>query len=100
VSEADFLVKVRDGAAMIADACGERLEKLRPRQNEPVWSPEKIVWQPSQGDKGPFEKCTDFQNKEYSAMLTDINNHMGAMYRDSTFYWVFPDGRTVGKKPK
>jgi len=64
MSEVDFLVKVRDGAALILDACQERLEKLMPTPSEPVWSAEKIVWRPSEGDKGPFEKCTDFQNKE------------------------------------
>lgn len=32
MSEVDFLVKVRDGATMIADACQERLEKLGPKE--------------------------------------------------------------------
>ena len=49
----DFLVKLRDAATMIADACEAELEKTNPTfKNEP----EKIPWTKATGAKGTYER--------------------------------------------
>lgn len=78
----------------------KKIGKLNGPQTEPAWNPEKILWKEAQGDKGLYHRSDDFENPEFRAMLRDLNGHKGALYRDSTFYWVFPDGRTVGRKLK
>ena len=83
-----------------AENAKKKLGELKGPKTEPVWNPEKILWTEATGDKGLYHRSDDFENPEFKAMLRDLNGHKGALYRDSTFYWVFPDGKIVGRKLK
>jgi hypothetical protein len=99
LSEADFLVKLRDGATMIADACQERLEKLAPAGVK-GWDAEKIKWVQAQGSSGPYEKSDDVDSLDFKLMLKDLQEHNGKLSCNGYFYWVFTNGSTVGRKLK
>jgi hypothetical protein len=64
------------------------------------WDPAKIKWQPGMGVKGPFEWSDDINNPEFKAMLKDLAAHKDRMNREGYFYWVYPNGATVGRKKR
>jgi hypothetical protein len=99
VSDVDFLVKLRDGATMIADACQERLEKLRPRsQTDTMADTEEIHWTTEIGGKGEYERSDDKDNPRHQALLKILSAHQGAVRSDNWFIWTFDDGVTIGRK--
>jgi hypothetical protein len=104
MSEVDFLVKLRDAACMIKDACDERLEKMAPagvQKGAPKnYDIEKIAWQDAAGDKGPFQKTQDVNSADYKALLEDVQAHKGKMTVSGWFVWVFQDGTTLGRKKR
>ena len=92
----DFMIALQSAVQNAKKQIGE----LKSPKTEPAWNPEKILWKEAQGDKGVYHRSDDFENLEFRAMLRDLSGHKGALFRDSTFYWVFPDGKTVGRKLK
>ena len=64
------------------------------------WDPAKIKWTQEQGTAGPFEKSEDINNTEFKAMLKDLAAHKGRMNRNGAFYWIYPNGSTVGRKQR
>ncbi len=79
MSEADFLVKFRDCAQMLADAIQERLEFLAFTHTEATevssWDPSKIKWQPAQGTSGPYEKSSDVDCPDFKELLARATPH-------------------------
>jgi hypothetical protein len=107
-SEVEFLVKLRDAAAMILDGCESRLESLAPagvRQASATaqkkdYDIEKIQWQDAKGDKGPFQKSADVNSLDHKQLLKDVQAHKGKMTVQGWFVWVFQDGSTLGRKKR
>ncbi|MGC8896172.1 MAG: hypothetical protein ACP5LB_05335 [Candidatus Bathyarchaeia archaeon] len=64
------------------------------------WNPERIIWEKTQGDKGPYERSSDINNPEFKVMLKDLAAHNGKLTKDEYFYWTFKDGATVGRKKR
>jgi len=102
MSDVEFLVKIRDGAQLIADACTQKLEALAPKETEGFkWDPSKISFKTANGARGPFEKADPTNIPDFKAMLADLKAHDGKLTRDGFFYWVFSsDMATVGRKKK
>jgi len=105
MSTTDFIIKVRDAAAMVLDSCTEYLEKHAAPPGESAstaatWNPEKIVWTSKIGAKGTFQMSEDMNNLDFKAMHKDLVDHQGNLNRDGMFYWIFPNGATVGRKQK
>lgn len=101
MSSIDFLVKLRDAACMIKDACEEYLAKMAPDQTKgSSWNPERIKWEQAQGSSGPYEKSEDVNSLDFKTMLKDLASHQGKLQRDGYFYWAFQNGSTVGRKRK
>jgi len=106
VGSVDFLVKLRDVATMMADACNEELEKRAPSEaQEHKWDPSKIPWREAEGARGKYERYPAENEKaeathDYKNMLADLRDHGDKMTRESYFYWLFRDGATVGRKKK
>lgn len=110
MSEIDFLVKVRDGAQLIVDACHDRLEKLAPPETREVeqpkdkhtwdWNPQSIKWVETTGNKGAYEKSEDYNSLDHKALIKDLAAHCGKLSRDGFFYWLFENGSTIGRKKK
>lgn len=102
MSEVDFLVKLRDAACAIKDACEERIEKLAPAEvkGEKGYDIEKISWSDATGDKGPFQKSSDDNSPDFKLLLKDVHGHKGKMTVAGWFVWVFQDGVTLGRKKR
>jgi hypothetical protein len=64
------------------------------------WDPSKIRWEEAEGFKGRYERTEDINNTEYKAMLKDLAEHKGDLWREGYYYWVFQNGATVGRKKK
>lgn len=102
----DFLVKMRDGAQMIADACNEQLEQMDPTKTTANYNPESIGWTRAEGSRGPYERYPapqqppDHGNMDYSSLLEDLKQHDGKLTRAGLFYWLFNDNVTIGRKPR
>jgi len=61
----------------------------------------EIVWASKNGAKGPFELCDPKLNKgndNYETLLRDLKASSGRKHIGKQFYWVFPDGETIGRK--
>ena len=71
-----------------------------PPEKEPreSWDPQKIKWLSAQGSKGQYERSEDVDNPEFEKMLQDLGTHKGKLYRNGLFYWLFTNGRVVGRK--
>jgi len=80
----------------------EQIAKLVGAEEKPKfqWNPEKIKWEKAQGSKGEFEKSEDVDNPEFKKMLKDLAEHNGKLTRNGTFYWIFQNGSTVGRKKR
>ena len=100
-TEVDFLVKLRDAAALIKDACEEQLEKMAPgsgSSSPTIYNISKIAWGTAQGSKGPYEKTEGDKSADYQALLKDLQVHNGKMNIGGSFYWLFENGTTIGRK--
>jgi len=108
VSTVDFLVKLRDAAKLIAEACEEYLAALAPPEAKPEqkqkrewsWNPHYILWNPAEGPSGPYEKACMPDNGNFQLLIRDLQAHGGKLTREGWFYWLFGDGRTVGRKKR
>lgn len=104
MSEADFLVKLRDGATMIADAAQERLEKLGPKESSTDASPDlsMIAWKPVAGPRGPFEIAETEANKNaaFERLTAYLSGHAGKATISDYFVWQLTGSQNIGRKPK
>jgi hypothetical protein len=108
----DVLVRVRDGHRMtIADALDEYLESLAPPGCErasqgpaagsaDTWDPAKVRWTAAMGPSGDFEKTTDADAPDYKSLVSDLKTHGGKLSKNGFFIWLYPDGKTIGRKRK
>lgn len=98
--QVDFLVKVRDAAALVLDATNEYLESLAPpgAGSSASYDLSKIAWSKASGAKGEYERSEDVNSLDFKALLKDLQAHKGCMRKDGYFYWVFENGTTIGRK--
>ena len=101
-SVVEFYIKLRDAAALILDGANAVLETLAPPGASPTGSYDvnKIQWQSVQGTKGPYEKTDGDKTADYQALLKDLQLHKGKMNIDGSFYWLFENQKTIGRKPR
>ena len=79
-SEIDFLVKVRDGAALIMDTCESRLEQLSPVEVKEDFN--KLSWEEKQGKKEPFQQTNEKANNNSPLWQT-----LKAKLKDNKGFW-------------
>jgi len=102
VEAAAFNMKSR-----IAKKHGVQTEKTEVQQTtgEPIkYNPENIPWVRAEGKNGIYERYPAYQQKpamltDYINLLADLTTHNGKLQRSGLFYWKFPDGSTIGRKP-
>ena len=100
--QVDFLIKLRDGLALILDATTEYLETLAPLGASPTgpsYDVAKIAGVRTEGPRGIYEKITD-NGPDAEALRKDLVAHKGKLTIDGAFYWLFEDQRTIGRKPR
>ena len=60
----------------------------------------RIRWLERKGPKGSFELSDDAGNPDHKALLKFLVELAGgAVNSEGFFYWVFPDGCVIGRKP-
>lgn len=91
MSSVDFLVKLRDAAAMIMDAANEQLEKMAPAEvkyDEKDF--EKLFWEDQQGRKGPFQRTSKKANSNseiFQGLQAILKEHKGFCHIGAFKYW-------------
>ena len=108
MSTVDFLVKLRDAAQMIVEACEEYLAGLAPPEareeqkpeREWSWNPQSVTWKRAEGPAGPYERARMPDNGNFQLLVRDLRAHGGKLTREGIFYWLFSDGQTVGRKKR
>jgi hypothetical protein len=98
----EFYIKLRDAAALILDGANAVLEVLGPPENRQssAYDVAKIKWESAEGPKGVYEKSDDINNPNHKALLQDLQAHKGKMNIAGSFYWLFENQKTVGRKPR
>lgn len=82
MSEIDFLVKIRDGLALIQDACTERLEKMAPPEAKDL-DLTKLPWETKHGvAKGDYE-----QTSEKASQNCDVWKELKAKVKEHKGFW-------------
>ncbi len=64
------------------------------------WNPNAIRWRQVEGSSGPYERTEDADNSHFKGMLKELKAHNGKMTKNEHFYWIFPQGTTVGRKKR
>jgi hypothetical protein len=59
----------------------------------------KVPFTDAQGEHGPFQKSTAFDNLDHVALLKYLGEHKGKATLEGFFVWVFGDNKTIGRKP-
>jgi hypothetical protein len=75
-------------------------EEATPRSIKLPFKAENISWITKTGPRGPFELSNDYNNLDHKALLEFLKTHAGgAIVSQGFYYWIFPDAKTVGRKP-
>ena len=100
--QVEFLLELRDAGQKIVDAANLVLEGLAPAGASAgsSYDVRKIAWQQVQGPRGPYEKIDGDNSADYQALLKDLQVHKGKMNIDGSFYWLFENQKTIGRKPR
>jgi hypothetical protein len=106
VAEVDFLVKLRDAAAMILDAATERLEKIgSPGANKTqgaainlAFDPSKLTWQTKTGPKGEYEICTQTNHDEFKKAMGLLESGGDQITHLGCFYWIMTNRTAIARK--
>jgi hypothetical protein len=70
----------------------KRLPSIKP------FNLEKILWEPKQGQSGPFERSVDRDNPEFQNVVNALV-HQRSVTIDGWYVWLFKDNTTLGRKP-
>jgi hypothetical protein len=114
MSEKDFelllddLKDLADGLESVAVKLARAIQKLQGLEPQRKGSPElpfhadRIAWKDATGEKGPYGRAEDYENPDHKALVQFLNDHIPSKCVTSQgfFYWLFSDGRTVGRRPK
>jgi hypothetical protein len=62
----------------------------------------KIQWQDKENQNGKFQMSEDINNPDHKALLAFLNEHVPSkcVQSEGQFYWVYPNGTTIGRKPR
>jgi hypothetical protein len=96
MSSVDFLVKLRDAACLIKDACEEQLEKMTPVEVKEDFS--KLFWEKKIGTKGEFEQTSEKTNNNsdlWKTLKANLKEHKGFWQHAGYKYWFDMQQETV-----
>jgi len=94
----DFFNAVEAGITQARQTIKKR--KLE-EKSQPTWNPDRIKWCKAEGPSGPYEKASVEENqgnKDFEALLADLNAHGGKMTKNGFFLWLFTNSDAVGRK--
>jgi hypothetical protein len=106
--ELETVSKLRDAFQAAVDALQEEIEKHNPeltQQTPENFNPEKISWTKAKNQKGQtYERYPAYQQQptltvEYTGLLDKLKQNNNKYFYGAIFYWLFPDGVTIVRKP-
>lgn len=105
MSSVDFLVKMRDAATMIADACNEELEKKAPVEaNIDAKDFDKLFWETKAGGKGDYQqtsKRATSNHPVFQTLQSILKEHNGFCVIGAYKYWNHQnDVNTIDRRKK
>lgn len=90
MSDVELLVKIRDGAQLIADACAERLESMAPAEVRELGDFDMLTWELKQPQNGePYEQADHGKNKvkEFGILQQKLKDHNGFWQTQTCKFW-------------
>jgi hypothetical protein len=91
----EFLIKLRDGATMIADAAQEQLEKLAPCDvKHDLKDFASLRWETKQGTKASYEQTSKEANNNseaFQGLQKILQGHNGFWQSSTHKYWIHRD---------
>lgn len=90
MSEIEFLVKLRDAATMIADACEDYLGTKAPVEVRELGDFDGLKWTEKDGSKGKYEQTTKAANnnsQEFQALQQKLKDKGGFFQTKSFKFW-------------
>jgi len=97
MSDVALVVKLRDAAAMIEEACNEYLEKQTPKDEENV-DYDKLLWAEKKGEKGPYQqtsKQNNGNNDLWQTLQKKLKEHGGFWQTKTHRYWFHQNDQDV-----
>jgi len=90
MSEVEFLVKLRDGAQIIADATNEYLETMAPADERDLGDSDSLTWVQKEGGSGPYQQARHEDNKtaEFEALQKKLQEHNGFWQSKNYKFWL------------
>jgi hypothetical protein len=89
--------RIYEGLSGIVSAFNELEESYQ--MGKGIWDPNAIKWVETEGPSGKYERANQQTgNRDYEAMLKDLQDHQGQLTRDGYFFWAFQHGAAVGRK--
>lgn len=100
MSEIDLVIKIRDGAQIIADACAEYLEKQTPKEETPALKEEpynNLPWKDGSGAKGPYESVKDDGSELFKHLKAILQQNKGRFSEKTWahYYWLGSQDETM-----
>lgn len=95
----EALAKLRDCLLGASDAL-DNLIQTESKTMFKEYDLEKVTWQTKTGQAGEFELADDKENRgntDFDALLADLKQKE-KMTIKPYFYWLFSDGKTIGRK--
>ncbi|MFQ6076042.1 MAG: hypothetical protein ACE5Z5_07910 [Candidatus Bathyarchaeia archaeon] len=95
----EFLVKLRDAAQMIVDACEDYLTTIAPAEARGLGDFDMLAWTKKSGPKGDYEQTTKKANKdkakEFEALQNVLDEHKGFWQSPNYRFWFHMAARDV-----
>lgn len=59
-----------------------------------------VAWKQALGRRGPYERAVDDGSLAFQRLLSRLQRAGGSFDSDGYYVWVFPNGRTIGRRAK
>jgi hypothetical protein len=97
MSSVDFLIKLRDAAIIVKDACEEQLEKTAPVEAKGE-DYSKLFWEEKEGTKGKFQQTSEKANNNsdlWKKLQAKLKGNKGFWQNSGFKYWFDRQNETV-----
>jgi len=93
----DYLDGTEAGIVKLQREIAQLADEKKPEAKVPL-NPDKITWKDCRNEKGPFQISEDQTSQEHKTLLNFLKYGGGRVSHEGWFYWIFPDGKIVGRK--
>jgi hypothetical protein len=99
---AAFLDAVDAGIVQARRILGATVKDEKAGKQGFTYDPEKIVWEPAEGTKGPYQLATvqaNQDNVDFGLLKTALEQNQKPIWGKEYFYWKLEPNGDVGRKP-